>query len=212
MDGLMSDTETHHCTAWVRLLEEYGVKIDEKYFSQFVGSSTAENAKKLKLDFGIKTSPEELVLRRRDLYLEIINNEKLIPTSGLKEVFLTAEKRGLKNAVGTSSPMIEVEAVLVRVLKACDITVSAEKYFDVMVTADIVKKLKPSPEIYRKCVEKLGLKSEDCIVLEDSVSGVKAAKEAGLFCVAFKSRYSQHQDLSAADKVVSSLLEVVNIL
>jgi len=135
-----------------------------------------------------------------------------VPTEGLREIFSVIEKCGLKKAVGTSSPNVEVDPVLGKVLKACGRYEAPPKFFDVIITADIVKNVKPSNEIYLKCVEKLGLRKRDCIVLEDSESGVISAKDAGLFCVAYKSKYSQHQDLSKADKVVDSLIEVVELL
>ena len=208
MDGLMCDTETYHCEAWGRMLEDFGLKIEEKFFAGLVGVSTNDNAVTLKNKFNINETPEELLRIRRAHYLEIIGQKRLIPTRGLREVFETIELKGLKKAVGTSSPNVEVSPVLTKVLKECGIKVPPEKFFDAIVTSDIVEKVKPSPEIYLKCLEKLRLRPEDCIVLEDSSSGVKSAKAAGMHCIAYKSKYSQHQDLSIADKVVDDLTEV----
>ena len=83
-------------------------------------------------------------------------------------------------------------------------------YFEIIVTASDVKLGKPNPEPYLITVKKLGLKSEECLVIEDAINGIKSAKSAGCKCVAIENKYTPEQDLSEADLVLESL-EDVNI-
>jgi beta-phosphoglucomutase-like phosphatase (HAD superfamily) len=79
--------------------------------------------------------------------------------------------------------------------------------FEFVLAGDIVSKKKPDPEIYLLALEKTGLKPEECIVIEDSRNGVISAKEAGMYIVATTNIYTEDEDLSEADIVVTSLGE-----
>ena len=81
---------------------------------------------------------------------------------------------------------------------------SLKKYFDVIITREQVKKPKPDPEIYKEAVKQLNLKPKECIVIEDSVAGVEAAKRAGLFCIAVLNSFKE-KDLKAADLIIKDL-------
>lgn len=84
-----------------------------------------------------------------------------------------------------------------------------DKYFSAIVSRDDVKKGKPYPDIYLAAVKKLNLKPKDCLAVEDTKSGVEAAKSAGLICFAIPNKFSGTQNFSKADKVLKSLKEVV---
>jgi beta-phosphoglucomutase-like phosphatase (HAD superfamily) len=77
--------------------------------------------------------------------------------------------------------------------------------FDFVLAGDVVSKKKPDPEIYHLALQKSGLKAEECICIEDSHNGVTAAKAAGLHVVATTNVYTENEDLSQADVVVTAL-------
>jgi len=77
--------------------------------------------------------------------------------------------------------------------------------FEFVLAGDIVSKKKPDPEIYLLALEKTGLKPQECIVIEDSRNGVLSAKKAGMRIVATTNIYTENEDLSEADIVVTSL-------
>ncbi|HEY8892236.1 MAG TPA: HAD-IA family hydrolase [Clostridium sp.] len=83
-----------------------------------------------------------------------------------------------------------------------------EKYFEVFVTGDYVKKSKPEPDIFIFASEKLGVGPENCLVIEDSNNGVRAAKNAGMKCVGINSDAGGRQDISMADLEINSFQEV----
>ncbi|MGD2065915.1 MAG: HAD family phosphatase [Candidatus Bathyarchaeota archaeon] len=87
-------------------------------------------------------------------------------------------------------------------------------YFDVVVTADDVAKPKPDPEVFLVSAAELGVKAEDCVVIEDSVFGVRAAKTAGMRCIAVPSGVYSREELEKEnpDLIVGSLVEKSKIL
>jgi beta-phosphoglucomutase-like phosphatase (HAD superfamily) len=77
--------------------------------------------------------------------------------------------------------------------------------FEFVLAGDIVSKKKPDPEIYLLALERTGLKPQECIVIEDSINGVIAAKKSGMYIVATTNIYTEDEDLSEADIIVTSL-------
>lgn len=82
-------------------------------------------------------------------------------------------------------------------------------YFQSVLSGSMLPKSKPDPTIYRLSAERLGVSPQTCMVLEDTKSGVTAAKRAGMYCIGFRSPHSGGQDLSLADCVVDKLSEIV---
>lgn len=82
------------------------------------------------------------------------------------------------------------------------------KYFDIIVSGDEVQNSKPSPDIFLLAAKLLCAMPNECLVIEDSENGVKAAKLAGMKCVGFKNPNSGNQDLTLSDTVVCSISEI----
>jgi beta-phosphoglucomutase-like phosphatase (HAD superfamily) len=104
---------------------------------------------------------------------------------------------GLKLAICTTSNEQAARAITSRIL--------SEVRFDVVLAGDVVKKKKPDPEIYLLALQKTGLRPSECVVVEDSRNGVTAATAAGLRVLATTNPYTEREDLSAADLIVSCL-------
>ena len=85
-------------------------------------------------------------------------------------------------------------------------------FFDIIVDSDGVKKGKPDPEVYLKVSEKLKISPENCLVLEDAVNGVAAAKNAGMVCFAVPNPYTPKENYQQGDKIFQSLVEVTDEL
>jgi beta-phosphoglucomutase-like phosphatase (HAD superfamily) len=106
-------------------------------------------------------------------------------------------KDGLTLAICTTSNVRSAHAIAYNILKDIE--------FDFVLAGDMVSKKKPDPEIYNRALSNVGLKPEECVVIEDSRNGVLAAKAAGLPLVATTNYYTENEDLSAADLIVTSL-------
>ena len=107
-------------------------------------------------------------------------------------------------AIASSSPKNQIDIVISKF--------GIKKYFHAVISRDDVKKLKPHPDIYLKAVKNLKENSSECIALEDSESGVLAAKNAGVYVIAVPNKYTKHQDFSQADMIIDSLSELNELL
>ena len=120
----------------------------------------------------------------------------LKPLPGVHEFMETCRKRGKKTAVASSADRVKVEGNLAEIGLDHDC-------FDVILTAEDVVHKKPAPDIFLLAAERLGLDARDCLVIEDAVSGVAAAKAAGARCLALTSSFTKDQlrdaDYWAAD-------------
>jgi len=129
-------------------------------------------------------------------YFSEIVTEKGIQVVPYAIKFLKQLKaENLKIALATSSRQEKMNFVL----QLTNLT----SYFDIIVTGDLVQKSKPAPDIFLKAAEKLQLKPEDCLVVEDAANGVKAAKNAGMKCVAITTTHTEDL-LQQADLVINS--------
>nr|WP_330362508.1 HAD-IA family hydrolase [[Clostridium] dakarense] len=110
------------------------------------------------------------------------------------------KKNNIKIGLASSSPICDI----------LDVTKSTGiyKYFDKLVSGESVEKSKPSPDIFLKAADELGVNSEECIVIEDSKNGVLAAKSANMKCIGFFNKDSGNQDLSSSDIIMSNMSDI----
>ena len=140
---------------------------------------------------------KEMHKRKTAIFVEMIENGELPLRPGVKRLMQEINQAGLVLGVCTTSNERSARAVAYGVLK--DIK------FEFVLAGDVVSKKKPDPEIYNLALEKSALKPEECIVIEDSRNGVLAAHAAGLNIVATTNIYTEKEDLSDADIIVTSL-------
>jgi HAD superfamily hydrolase (TIGR01509 family) len=135
--------------------------------------------------------------RKTALFVELIETGQLPLRPGIHRLMKEAMEAGLKIAVCTTSNEKAAKAVTEKVL--------SDIKFDLVLAGDVVANKKPDPEIYNLALSKLGLKPEECFVVEDSKNGVKAAKAAGLYCVVTTNSYTEKEDVNAGDIIVTCL-------
>lgn len=209
-DGVIIDTERDgHRVAFNQTFKEFGFDVEwdvDKYHQLLQIAGGKERMKHhLHTDgFGVEVKPEDedelikkLHKRKTETFIELIESGKLPLRPGVKRIMQEAMKAGLIVGICTTSNEKAAQAVAHKILK--DIK------FEFVLAGDIVSKKKPDPEIYLLALEKTGLKPRECIVIEDSRNGVLAAKSAEMFIVATTNIYTEKEDLSQADIVVSCL-------
>ena len=125
---------------------------------------------------------------------------RLEPLPGVLELLAGLGDAGVRKAVVSSSPLDRVNASLEEVGLLLE--------FDVVLSGDCCSRGKPDPQPFLFAAERLGVKPSECVVIEDAEAGILAAKTARMKCVAVKSPHTFGQDLSKADLIVESLLEV----
>lgn len=201
LDGLIVDTETPDYESWQQVYRSHGCELAVEAWGQIVGGTGASDfdpLSHLEELCGKKLDREEVWLSRRKQYLDTINQQPVL--AGVVETIDEAKRLGLKLAVASSSPENWVRGHLARL--------GLYQRFDVIKTADDVRRTKPDPELYLAAMQALGIGPGEGIVFEDSPNGVKAAKAAGLFCVAVPNMLTAQLALDGADLRLTSLADI----
>ena len=175
LDGVIVDSEKVHPRTFERALAKYGVKIDSAHWKRaYTGIGSYAIFDDLVKKYGIKEDARELVKKRNEIYLDEIQRNKLPIIEGFAEVHLMLMENGVKEAVASGGHTNHVEESLRSVgLKNMP-----------FVAIEQVLHGKPAPEIFLRAAKMLGVKPVECIVFEDSLSGMDAAARAGMPCVA----------------------------
>ena len=195
LDGTLIQTEILKANSYGKALEQLSENsVQEKQvvesFKELVGLSRKEVAKKLIEQYGDnivrdhiksenKSLSELLIERRLNIYHNMLSDPEILPKYSCKysiKLLKTVREKGFKTGLATMSNYEQVK----KVLKIIEL----EDHFDCIITRDDVNNAKPDPEIYLKMLEKLKVDKKEAIIIEDSVSGIKAALAAGIIVFA----------------------------
>ena len=199
-DGLIVDTETPSMASWQELYREHGHELPLEQWMTLVGTIGAPFDPYTHLEELAGPLDRETVLQRRhDHELSLTDVEDLRP--GVLEYIEDAGALGLKVAIVSSSTQDWINRHLARLERA--------EHFDAIVAADHdTARAKPAPTLYLEALERLALGPEEAIAFEDSPNGIKAAKAAGIFCVAIPNRVTAALGFEEADLVLDSLADL----
>ena len=199
MDGVLADSEPFICRAAIMMFAEKGLKVLPDDFKPFVGTGENRYIGGVAEKYGLNVDIEKVKARTYTIYQEIIRG-KLKPLPGAAGFVMKCRELGFRIAVATSADAVKMEANL----REIGLPLSA---FDATINGLDVENKKPFPDIYIKAAVSIGLKPEECLVVEDAVSGIKAAKAAGCKCLAVTTSFERAK-LSEADWICKSLKEV----
>ena len=194
MDGVLIDSGVWHRAAWQALLAEMGLDPARPDFWRLTIGRPGEEAVPLLLG---KTLPDgearRLARRKRDLYVELARGG-LRAVEGAPAFIEHLARRGIPRAVGTSASRMDVE----RMLGA----VGLRRHFEVVVTSEDVRLGKPDPEVYVLAARRLGAARGACVVFEDSVVGIQAARRAGMRAIGVTTAYGEEELRAAGAEAV----------
>jgi HAD superfamily hydrolase (TIGR01509 family) len=209
-DGVIIDTERDgHRVSFNETFKEFGFSFAwgvEEYHELLQISGGKERMKHYlqTRGFGKPVSPEEaddliarMHKRKTALFIEMVESGRLPLRPGIHRFMREAMGAGLQLGVCTTSSEKAAHAIAYTILK--DIS------FEVVLAGDVVEKKKPAPDIYNLALQKTGLKPDQVFVVEDSRNGVLAGKAAGLRVLATTNVYTEKEDLSPAEIIVSCL-------
>jgi beta-phosphoglucomutase len=203
VDGTLVDTAEQHFRAWNRL----AVQIDRSYtradFAATFGMRNPDIIRRLFFPEADDEKCRKLGERKEDLYRASVREEgtRLLP--GVARLLDAFAATGWQQAIGSSAPAENLALLL-------ELT-GTRRYFGAVVTGDDVRRGKPDPEVFLTAAEKMGVDPLRCVVFEDAVAGVEAARAGGMRCIAvtFVGHHSADKLREAgADLVVGSLDEV----
>lgn len=200
MDGVIIDSEPFHFESDQLTMKSFGIDVSHEELNKYVGVANPIMWAELKEKYNLASSVDQL-LEKQDYYINfLMGNRQLEPVDGIPELLAEAKKAGMKIGLASSSGRSFIEMILAKL--------GIIHYFEVIVSGEEVKNSKPAPDIFLKAAEKLKVSPKDCLVIEDSQHGVKAAIVAGMICIGFDNPNSGVQDLSPAHTVVSSITQI----
>jgi HAD superfamily hydrolase (TIGR01509 family) len=205
LDGVLADSEPWWSEIDAKLLADYGVKYRGEYHQNVVGVSYRLAVEFYKKAFGLSVPAEEMMRRRGEIATEFFANRVgLFPH--VKEVLEDLRRMKLHLAVATSSVSASARPFLDR----HELT----KFFDVIVTGEEVEHGKPAPDIYLCAARQLAIPADTCLVVEDALPGVAAARAAKMRVAAIPDhRFVDPRDYEKeADYVLGSLKELPELI
>ncbi len=201
LDGVLADSEPWWSQIDAELLAEYGVTYRGEYHRNVVGVSYRLAVEFYKKAFGLSVGIDEMMRRRGEIATEFFANRVgLFPN--VKEVLKELRQMKLHLAVATSSISASARPLLDRH--------ALTKFFEVIVTGEEVERGKPAPDIYLCAAQKLGIAADACLVVEDALPGIAAAKAARMRVAAIPdTRFLDLRNYEKkADYILKSLKEL----
>ena len=188
MDGVLIDSGAHHRDAWRLLLGDLGVTPPAEYWRLTIGRP-AEEAVPLLLGRPVdRQEAAELAERKRELYTRLAARGTR-PLAGAPGFIEALARQSVPRAVATSASRRDAEALLAEV--------GLRRHFEIVITAEDVRWGKPNPEVYLKAAAGLGIPSKACLVFEDSLVGVHAARNCGMRVIGLTTSHTGRELLTA---------------
>jgi HAD superfamily hydrolase (TIGR01509 family) len=201
MDGVIVDTEPVHHYAYNQHFKDLNIEVTPEMYASFTGNSTKNIFERLKEQFNLEHEVQHLVETKRNLFNDAFDSkEDLYLLEGVGDLITDLYDNGMQLVVASSSAKVTIDRIFNRF--------GLHKYFSHIVSGEDFPKSKPHPAIFLKAAELSGTPVENCIVIEDSTNGIKAAKAAGIYCIGYDSFHSKMQDYSLADKIISNFNEL----
>jgi len=201
MDGVIVDTEPLHHKAYQMMFHDFNIKVSESMYRGFTGQSTRSICEFLCEHFNIKANPIELEKTKRTHFTKLFfEDPDLHLLNGVEDLIKNYHANGLTLVVASSASMFTINNVMKRF--------KLDPYFKDKLSGADLKASKPHPEIFINAAKAAGVSPTECFVIEDSTNGIIAAKEANIFCIAYKSEHSKDQDYSRADLLISDYTDI----
>ena len=201
MDGVIVDTEPVHHYAYNTHFKQLNIDVSPEMYASFTGNSTKNIFERLKLQFNLENDVQSLVETKRNLFNNAFDSkEDLYLLDGVEVLIKDLYQNGMQLVLASSSATVTINRIFNRF--------GLHKYFSHIVSGENFPKSKPHPAIFQHAAFLSQTPVKNCIVIEDSTNGIKAAKAAGIYCIGYDSFHSKMQDYSLADMVISDFKEL----
>jgi len=196
MDGVLVDSEPFHVENEKRMFKKMGLDISEKEHAGYMGTATdvmwAKIIKDRNLPYDVVDLTNQTIQESLPFFRSL---EKINPMPGLVELLEKLKSSKILMAVASSSDSETINIILEKS--------GLNKYFLHAVSSVEVGKSKPEPDVFLHTANLLGVNPAECVVIEDSKNGIKAAKAAGMFCIAYSGASTGEQERNDADAHIS---------
>ena len=201
MDGVIVDTNPHHRTAWREYYQRNGKTLSDADFVEHVSGKHNKDIV-AHLFANQPLTPEEVhrLSHEKEALFRELYQPVITPVAGLVPFLKSLKEAGIRTAVATSAPVENLDFVV----DALDI----RPYFDALLNESMVGHPKPDPEIYQKAMELLGVEPADCIIFEDSMTGIQAAKASGALVIGMATTQTPDELWPFVDDVATDFSEI----
>ena len=195
MDGVIADTAPYHFKAWQEVFQKRGMNFTEEDFKRNFGQRNDTIIRNV-LGEGLSPSQIDTIAGEKEENFRQRVRQHINPLPGAIKLLKSLREHGFKMALASSAPIENIRLVTQGL--------GINNCFHATVSGREVKEGKPSPQGFRLAAKKLGVAPENCIVVEDAVAGVTAAKRAGMCCLAVTNTHPK-TSLMEADLIVDTL-------
>jgi len=198
-DGVIIDSASAHERSWEKLAEEVGKPLPEDHFLRGFGMRNEVIFPEI-LQWGKDLEQiQTWSLRKEELYRDVICSEGVRVLPGVREYLQSLLNAGIPAIVGTSTQRKNVDLIF----KMMDLA----GFFQGMVSSEDVSHGKPDPEVFLKAADLAGVAPGHCVVFEDAIHGIEAAKAGGMMAIGVRTTHPDG-DLPGADRWVTQLDEL----
>lgn len=194
MDGVLVDTGEFHFQSWLAALSKFNIEFNYEIFRTTFGMN---NEGITRLLLGDRYSHDLYLLisdQKEETFRELIRGKvQLLP--GVQPLLIAIKDASIPQGIGSSAPQLNIDTIVYEL--------NLGSYFQALVSAAGMPS-KPNPAVYLEVASRLGLLPENCIVIEDAIPGVEAARRAGMKCIAVTNT-NPASDLQSASLVVDRL-------
>ncbi|MFH0837088.1 MAG: HAD family phosphatase [Candidatus Aenigmatarchaeota archaeon] len=199
MDGVISDTEHIHRKVNDMVLRKLGIVIGKEERDSYTGIPTKRGFQMILKRYNKEHDLNRAIEMNTEKLKELISNE-MEPISGAVALIENVKKAGFKIAVASSTELPLIEMILEKI--------GVNDKFDSIISGADLENPKPAPDVFLIAARELAVEPKECLVIEDSSAGAKAAKAAGMKCIGFISPHSGTQNLTMADIVLDDLKKI----
>lgn len=200
MDGVIVDSEPIWIASKQQMLQELGVNVPDTYHHQLFGTTLDFMWRRMKEEFNLPLSVDACIARGEAIRNEMLENEPIKAIPGAIELIERLSQGGIPLAIASSSSKADIEKAVT--------ALGIKQHFRALVSGEECERSKPFPDVFLKAAQALEANPKNCLVIEDSVNGIKAAKAAEMMCLGFENPAFTKQDLSEADGIVRDFSEL----
>ncbi len=204
LDGTLTLTQQLHHQAYSQIFKQHGIIYTEEDDKKFAGQGSKIIFPAMFKKSGKNLTPQEiekLTAQKKELYNHILENTAIKAAPGVEPFLESVKNYKISMAVATGNKLDATEKLLTKT--------NIRKYFKEIVSQKDVKNQKPAPDIFLEAAKRLGVSPENCIVFEDALNGIKAAKAAGMKAIAITTAFPKDELVKAgADTTIADYHEL----
>jgi HAD superfamily hydrolase (TIGR01509 family) len=205
MDGVLVDSEPFHFEIEKRQFELNKLLISDEEHHQYMGVASDVMWYEIAKRHISPADIEYFITQNKEESIRFFNEIEEVPVmAGLKEVLEKLSERNIPMAVASSSIHEIIELILEKT--------GLLKYFQYIVSSKEAGKSKPGPDVFLLAAKKLGVEASECLVIEDSFNGIRAAKAAGMRCIAYRGPGALEASQREADAVINSFDKLLTMI